>query len=71
MSLTSTHLVTFDCGVDSLNEWLGERAWKNQVLGVSRTFVVSDGEIVIGYSILRTPFEKKNDRSGQKKQFIA
>jgi GNAT superfamily N-acetyltransferase len=51
--LTATHLVTdFDCGVDSLNEWLGKRAWKNQVLGGSRTFVVCDGEIVIGYYCL-------------------
>jgi predicted N-acetyltransferase YhbS len=51
--LISTHLVTdFDCGVDSLNEWLNKRAWKNQVLGVSRTFVVCDGEIVIGYYCL-------------------
>jgi predicted N-acetyltransferase YhbS len=51
--LTSAHLVTnFDCGVDSLNEWLGKRAWKNQVLGASRTFVVCDGEIVVGYYCL-------------------
>jgi predicted N-acetyltransferase YhbS len=51
--LISTHLVTdFDCGVDSLNEWLNKRSWKNQVLGVSRTFVVCDGEIVIGYYCL-------------------
>ncbi|WP_309732958.1 GNAT family N-acetyltransferase [Chamaesiphon sp. OTE_75_metabat_556] len=51
--LTSTHLVTdFDCGVDSLNEWLCKRAWKNQTIGTSRTFVVSDGEIVIGYYCL-------------------
>jgi hypothetical protein len=51
--LTATHLVTdFDCGVDSLNEWLGKRAWKNHVLDVSRTFVVCDGEIVIGYYCL-------------------
>jgi hypothetical protein len=43
--LTSTHLVTdFDCGVDSLNEWLGKRAWKNQAIGGSRTFVVTNGE---------------------------
>ena len=34
--LTSTHVATdFDCGVDSLNEWLGKRAWKNQAIGVS------------------------------------
>ncbi len=57
--LTSTHLVTdFDCGVDSLNEWLGKRAWKNQAIGVSRTFVVTKKseapfqEIVIGYYCL-------------------
>jgi GNAT superfamily N-acetyltransferase len=42
----------FDCGVDSLNEWLGKRAWKNQVIGASRTFIVSDGEVVIGYYCL-------------------
>jgi GNAT superfamily N-acetyltransferase len=43
--LTSSHLITdFDCGVDSLNEWLGKRAWKNHVLDVSRTFVVCDRE---------------------------
>jgi GNAT superfamily N-acetyltransferase len=51
--LTATHLVTdFDCGVDSLNEWLGKRAWKNQTIDVSRTFVVTDGEIVVGYYCL-------------------
>ncbi|WP_373542749.1 GNAT family N-acetyltransferase [Chamaesiphon sp.] len=53
VSLISTHLVTdFDCGVDSLNEWLGKRAWKNQVLGGSRTFVVTNDEVVIGYYCL-------------------
>lgn len=52
-ALTATHLVTeFDCGVDSLNEWLDKRAWKNQVLGVSRAFVITNGEIVIGYYCL-------------------
>jgi GNAT superfamily N-acetyltransferase len=42
----------FDCGVDSLNEWLGKRAAKNQAIGASRTFVVTNGEIVIGYYCL-------------------
>jgi GNAT superfamily N-acetyltransferase len=51
--LTANHLVTdFDCGVDSLNEWLSRRAWKNHTLDVSRTFVVTDGDIVIGYYCL-------------------
>jgi predicted N-acetyltransferase YhbS len=52
-ALTATHLVTeFDCGVESLNEWLDKRAWKNQVLDVSRTFVITNGEVVIGYYCL-------------------
>jgi GNAT superfamily N-acetyltransferase len=51
--LISTHVVTdFDCGVDSLNEWLSKRAWKNQAIGASRTFVVTNGKIVIGYYCL-------------------
>jgi GNAT superfamily N-acetyltransferase len=53
VTLTANHLVAdFDCGVDSLNEWLGKRAWKNHTIDVSRTFVVTDGEIVIGYYCL-------------------
>jgi predicted N-acetyltransferase YhbS len=52
-ALTATHLVTeFDCGVDSLNEWLDKRAWKNQVLDLSRTFVITNGAVVIGYYCL-------------------
>ena len=52
-ALTAIHLVTeFDCGVESLNEWLDKRAWKNQVLDVSRTFVITNGEVVIGYYCL-------------------
>jgi predicted N-acetyltransferase YhbS len=51
--LISTHVVKdFDCGVDSLNEWLYKRALKNQAIGSSRTFVVTNGEIVIGYYCL-------------------
>jgi predicted N-acetyltransferase YhbS len=42
----------FDCGVDSLNDWLCKRAWKNQVNDVSRTFVVCDGEMIVGYYCL-------------------
>lgn len=53
VALTSTHVVNdCDCGVDSLTEWLDKRAWKNQIIGVSRTFVVTNGEIVIGYYCL-------------------
>ena len=34
------------------NEWLGKRAWKNHTIDVSRTFVVTDGDIVVGYYCL-------------------
>jgi GNAT superfamily N-acetyltransferase len=60
--LISTHLVTdFDCGVESLNEWLDKRAWKNQVLGVSRTFVITNGKSEkcgLGVSPSGAPFQE-------------
>mgnify|MGYP001138670217 FL=1 len=46
-------LDAFDCGVDSLNDWLKRRARANQVSGASRTYVVTDTEgRVAGYYCL-------------------
>jgi len=46
-------LDAFDCGVDSLNDWLKRRAHANQVSGASRTYVVTDAEgRVAGYYCL-------------------
>ena len=46
-------LDAFDCGVDSLNDWLKRRARANQVGGASRTYVVTDKEgRVAGYYCL-------------------
>lgn len=46
-------LDAFDCGVDSLNDWLKRRARANQVSGASRTYVVTDKEgRVAGYYCL-------------------
>ena len=42
----------FDCGDDSLNEWLLRRAAANQVSGTSRTFVACEGGRVVGYYAL-------------------
>lgn len=43
----------FDCGVDSLNDWLKRRARANQVSGASRTYVVTgEEERVAGYYCL-------------------
>jgi len=53
--LRSEHLcANFDCGNGTLNEWLVKRAFKNQSAGSSRTFVVCEGELVIGYYALAT-----------------
>lgn len=48
--LTKEHVTRgFDCGVDSLNDWLIRLALKNQSGGASRTYVVCDENQVAGY----------------------
>lgn len=39
----------FDSGAPSLDEWLRRRARANQASGASRTFVVCEGDQVVGY----------------------
>lgn len=45
-------LGAFSCGVDSLDRWLRQRAWKNQLQGASRTYVACDGRRVLAYYAL-------------------
>jgi GNAT superfamily N-acetyltransferase len=48
--ISSTHhLVDFDCGEPSLDEWLKRRALRNHANGASRCFVLCEGADVIGY----------------------
>ena len=50
MPLTGGHRTTgFDCSIDSLNEGLIRRALKNDNSVGSRTYVVCDGNQVVGY----------------------
>ncbi len=42
-------LADFGCGDPSLDDWLKRRARKNQANGSSRTYVVCEGDTVIGY----------------------
>ena len=42
-------LSAFCCGVESMDNWLKQRAMKNQVSGASRTFVGCDGSKVLAY----------------------
>lgn len=44
----------FDCGEPVLNDWLKKRALKNEASGASRTFVVCQDNIVVGYYVLAT-----------------
>lgn len=49
VSLTTDHDVAdFDCGVPVLNDWLRQRALKNESR-FSRTYVVCDGNRVVAY----------------------
>jgi GNAT superfamily N-acetyltransferase len=48
---TAHDLSQFDCGVPVLNDWLRERALKNESR-FSRTYVVCDGARVAGYYCL-------------------
>lgn len=52
--LTPQHQInTFTCGEPALDEWLKRRALANQINGASRTFVVTDDElVVVGYYAL-------------------
>jgi GNAT superfamily N-acetyltransferase len=51
--LNASHqLANFDCGVPDLNDWLRKRALTNNKEGASRTYVVTDGQSVVGYYAL-------------------
>lgn len=51
--LTEYHLLTgFQSGEITLDEWLVRRALKNQTIGASRTYVITDGQRVVGYYAL-------------------
>lgn len=42
----------FDCGIPELNEWLHDRARRNERQDISRTFVACRGTRVVGYFAL-------------------
>jgi GNAT superfamily N-acetyltransferase len=55
MPISDEHdLASFDCGVQSLNDWLKIRAVANHRSGASRAYVVCQGSEVIGYYCLAT-----------------
>lgn len=51
--LNSLHQVeNFDSGNSQLDDWLKHRAWKNELEGASRTYVLCVGEVVVAYYCL-------------------
>lgn len=51
--LSARHqLDSFRCTEPSLESWLRQHAYKNQLDGASRTFVVCEGDVVVGYYCL-------------------
>jgi GNAT superfamily N-acetyltransferase len=44
----------FDCGTSGMNQWLQQRALKNQLSGASRTYVACDQNRVCAYYSLAT-----------------
>lgn len=46
------HLNLFDCGEEVLNLWLKRNALKNQQNQASRTFVIYEGDVVVGFYAL-------------------
>ncbi|WP_020472311.1 GNAT family N-acetyltransferase [Zavarzinella formosa] len=63
--ITDGHDVdTFDCGVVTLNDWLKKRAVKNDLSGASRTYVLREDEVVIGYYCLSTGAVDHDDAPG-------
>ena len=58
----------FECGADSLNEWLNRRALKNEYHGGSRTYVVCEGNRIVGYYALAAGSITRKEAPGQIKR---
>ena len=64
--LTGNHdLTEFQSGEISLDDWLRRRAPANQVSGASRTYVVCDGNQVIGFYALASGVVAVRDAPGR------
>lgn len=67
--LNSEHkLDDFDCLEPSLNEWLKQRALKNEIADASRTYVVCCGSQVVAYYSLHLGSIKHSEVKGKLKR---
>jgi GNAT superfamily N-acetyltransferase len=58
-------LSSFCYGVDSMDNWLKQRAMKNQLTGASRTFVCCDDSKVLAYYLLASSEVATNAAPGR------
>jgi GNAT superfamily N-acetyltransferase len=65
---TTHRLDNFDCGIQTLNQWLKRQALVNESSGASRTFVVCENQLVIGFYTLATGSVRRGDAPGRIKR---
>jgi GNAT superfamily N-acetyltransferase len=64
--ITDRHEVSgFDCGNETLNDWLRERALDNERRGATRTFVSTRGRRVVGYYSLAVSALYRQEATGR------
>lgn len=64
--LTSDHdIAPFDSGVPALDDWLKKRSLSNELTGASRTYVVCQGVVVVGYYALATGAVAQQQATGR------
>ncbi len=67
--LTPMHNVSsFNCGAPGLNDWLQKQAYKNEVTGASRTYVVCRNDRVTGFYALATGSVHRSEATGNIKR---
>jgi GNAT superfamily N-acetyltransferase len=66
--LIAHSLDAFDCGNQTLNQWLKRQAMVNEMSGASRTFVISENRRVIGFYALATGSVRREDAPGKIKR---
>lgn len=55
----------FDCGSETLNDWLRERALDNELRGATRTFVSARGRQVVAYYSLAVSALHRREATGR------
>ena len=64
-ALNKYHIIDeFDCGIVSLNDWLKDRALKNEIMGASRTYVACVENRVVAYYAIATGAVRQEDAPG-------